>query len=170
MAACLKQMVTCRIVRADGRVYEATNSCNVDGLTECPRVTAGCKTGEGYELCGPPVHAEVAAAALAAESIDVPGEAFLAGHDYLCEPCQKALTAINVRTFHIEPVTALRLGEMKRTFCDFCEEEITADPLYRVVLDKGSVNEIAANEVCGYCASRVRALKEPRPRKKQLTD
>lgn len=99
MAACLKQTVTCRIVRADGRVYEATNSCNVDGLKECPRVTAGCKTGEGYELCGPPVHAEVAAALKAADSKDVPGEAYLYGHTYMCEPCKQALIAVGVTAF-----------------------------------------------------------------------
>ena len=110
MAACLKQTVTCRIVRADGRVYEATNSCNVDGLTECPRVTAGCKTGEGYDLCGPPVHAEVAAAKFAEATREVEGEAHLYGHDYMCEACQKALIAVNVRTFHIHSLTP-NLGE-----------------------------------------------------------
>lgn len=97
---CLKQITRCVIVREDGRRYEATNACAVAGLPECPRIPAGCPTGTGYELCGS-THAEANAAALAAESADVPGEAFLYGHTWLCGPCQHALTAVNVRTFHV---------------------------------------------------------------------
>lgn len=100
MRPCLKQLTHCRIVRADGRTYEATNECAVDGLSTCPRVIAGSVTGEGYELCGS-THAEANAAALAAESADIPGEAFLTGHTWLCKPCQDALRAVNVHTFHI---------------------------------------------------------------------
>lgn len=100
MRPCLKQVVRCVIVREDGRRYEATNACAVDGLEVCPRVTANCPSGEGYELCGS-THAEANAARLAAESSDVPGEAFVSGHTYLCGPCQHALTAVNVRTFHL---------------------------------------------------------------------
>lgn len=101
MRACLKQTTRCLIVRDDGRRYEATNRCDVDG-DECPRVAAGCATGEGYELCGS-THAEANAAALAAGSSDVPGEAFLTGHTWICKDCQDALTAVNVRTFRILP-------------------------------------------------------------------
>lgn len=100
MRPCLKQATLCVIVRADGRRYEATNECDVDGLEVCPRVAAGCASGEGYELCGS-AHAEANAAALAACSSDVLGEAFLYGHDWLCGPCQHALVAVNVRTFHV---------------------------------------------------------------------
>lgn len=100
MRPCLKQKTHCKIVRADGRTYEATNECSVDGLDVCPRVTAGCPTGAGYELCGS-THAEANAARLAAESADVPGEAYLTGHTWFCKDCQDALTAANVRTFHI---------------------------------------------------------------------
>ena len=100
MIPCLKQQTVCRIVRADGRTYEATNQCATDGLAVCPRVTAGCPTGTGYELCGS-THAEANAAKLAAESADVPGEAFLFGHTWLCKACQDALSAVNVRTFHV---------------------------------------------------------------------
>lgn len=98
--ACLKQKTHCVIMRADGRRYEAENQCLVAGLTECPRVAAGCPSLTGYELCGS-VHAEVSAAKLAAESADVPGEAFLSGHTLICDPCQDALRAVNVHTFHI---------------------------------------------------------------------
>lgn len=100
MIPCLKQQTACRIVRADGRTYEATNQCAADGLAVCPRVTAGCLTGTGYELCGS-THAEANAAKLAAESSDVPGEAYLFGHTWMCKACQEALVAVNVRTFHI---------------------------------------------------------------------
>lgn len=102
MAPCLKQVTRCVVVRADGRRYEATNACAVGCAVECPRVTAGCPTGTGYELCGS-THAEANVAALAAESAYVPGEAWLYGHTWLCGPCQHALTAVGVRTFHIVP-------------------------------------------------------------------
>ena len=98
--ACLKQTTSCVIIRAHGRRYEATNTCRVSGQTICPRVTALCGTAVGYVLCGR-VHAEANAAALAAESADVAGEAFLSGHDYICPGCQHALAAVNVRTFHL---------------------------------------------------------------------
>lgn len=100
MRACIKQTTKCVIVRSDGRRYEATNQCAVDGLDVCPRVTANCATGTGYELCGS-THAESNAAKLAVESADTPGEAFLSGHTWLCKDCQDALSAVNVRTFHI---------------------------------------------------------------------
>jgi hypothetical protein len=57
-------------------------------------------SGIGYELCRS-THAEANVADLARESADVPGEAFLFGHDWACGPCQHALVAVNVRTFHI---------------------------------------------------------------------
>lgn len=100
MRPCLKQLTRCVIIRDDGRRYEATNECAVDGLAECPRIAAQRPTGEGYELCGS-THAEANVARLAVESKDVPGEAFLYGHTWLCGPCQHALTAVGVRTFHV---------------------------------------------------------------------
>lgn len=100
MTPCLKQLTRCVIVRADGRRYEATNKCDVAGLSICPRVTAGCPTGTGYELCNS-THAEANVADLAAESTGIPGEAFLYGHTWMCKPCQDALRAVNVSTFHI---------------------------------------------------------------------
>lgn len=99
MKPCLKQQTHCLIIRTDGRRYEATNLCAVDDLDVCPRVTAGCPTGTGYELCGS-THAEANAANLAAESADVPGEAYLTGHTWFCKDCQDALRAVNVHTLH----------------------------------------------------------------------
>jgi hypothetical protein len=97
---CLKRRVHCVIIRTDGRRYEATNACDVDGLNVCPRIAAGCEAGTGYELCGS-THPEANAAKLAAESSSVPGEAFLSGITWMCKPCQDALRAVNVHTFHI---------------------------------------------------------------------
>lgn len=99
MNPCVKQLTRCVIVRDDGRRYEATNACDIpDEAVECPRVTAGCPTGEGYELCGS-THAEANTAALAAESKDAGGVAYLYGHTWLCGPCQHALQAVGVKTF-----------------------------------------------------------------------
>lgn len=100
MRLCLKQMTRCVIVRADGRRYEATNQCDVDGLDTCPRIAAKCETGTGYELCGSS-HAEANAAKMAAESADVPGCAFLYSHSWICKACQDALRAVNVHTFTV---------------------------------------------------------------------
>lgn len=99
MRDCLKQKTRC-VVYADGERYEATNSCAVgDDVTECPRVTAGCATGEGYELCDP-IHAEVAVAALVPEGAPG-GSAALYGHNWFCGPCQWALLDKGVRVFII---------------------------------------------------------------------
>ena len=98
MKPCLKQLTRCIVVLDDNRVFEATNECAVDGLDVCPRVTAGCPTGEGYELCGS-THAEANVAAKIPEGNEVPGVALLYGHTWLCGPCQHALTAKGVRNF-----------------------------------------------------------------------
>lgn len=98
--ACLKQPTRCVIVLANGWRIEATNRCKVGDEEICPRVTAGCPTGEGYELCGPPIHAEQAAAAQVPEG-NRGGTAYLYGHDWLCRDCQHALTAVGVTNFVI---------------------------------------------------------------------
>lgn len=96
---CLKQLVRCVIVREDGTRYEATNTCDVVG-SECARVIHGCKTGEGYELCGS-VHAEANVAKLAEETKHIPGVAHLFGHDWACRDCQHVLAEVNVNTITI---------------------------------------------------------------------
>lgn len=102
---CLKQLTRCRIVLDDGSVFEATNSCHVEGATVCPRVTAGSLSGEGYDLCGPPLHAEDEAAALVPEGNEG-GIAYLYGHTWMCGPCQHALVAAGVRTHVITGLPA----------------------------------------------------------------
>lgn len=103
---CLKVLVRCVVVLEDRikpEVFEATNSCHVDGDV-CPRVAAGMKGGEGYELCGPPRHAEQEVARIVREyrnrtGNDAPGTAYIAGNDWVCRECQYALTAVGVKTF-----------------------------------------------------------------------
>lgn len=102
MIPCLKQRTRCEIVFADPTgtwEYEATNECAADGCDECPRVTAGSKTGEDYHLCGS-THAEANAAALV-PAWRTGGTAFLYGHDWFCRDCQHALTRVGVSTFVI---------------------------------------------------------------------
>lgn len=110
--SCLKQKTRCVIkvpVRNTDtgetvlRSFEATNSCHIEGAEECPRVTAGAATGEGYDLCGPPNHAEQEAAKFAAPyfpyGVPQGAVAYLYGHTYLCKDCQDALTFLGVKTF-----------------------------------------------------------------------
>lgn len=106
--ACLKQKTRCRIRTLEEhgdefyvRDFEATNSCHVEDAEVCPRVTAGSKSGEGYELCGPPNHAEQEAAKLILsvypDGAPEGSTAFLYGHTYLCQTCQEVLVAVGVR-------------------------------------------------------------------------
>ena len=103
MIPCLKQRTRCEIVFAHPGgtwEYEATNECDVD-CDECPRVTAGSKTGEDYHLCGS-THAEANAAAKVPDHAHGGGgTAFLFGHDWFCRDCQHALTDAGVTTFVI---------------------------------------------------------------------
>lgn len=114
---CLKQLTRCVVkfidVSQDGGyhggepfTFEATNSCCVGDATTCPRITAGKKTGEGYELCGPPKHAEAQAAEMVRTrwpngTPSGQGTAYLYGHTYVCGPCQEALTDVGVRLFAV---------------------------------------------------------------------
>lgn len=89
---CAKQVVTAVLITRDSKTHLGRNDVN-NPQAVCPRVTAGMKTGEGYELCKTvcqqPDHAEVSVikAAIAAGSA-VPGSVmFIYGHTYACEPC-----------------------------------------------------------------------------------
>ena len=96
---CLKQLTRCVVRFDDGREFEATNSCHVEGADVCPRVTAGSKSGEGYDLCGPPKHAEQEVAKLLGkEPSGAGGIAYLFGHTWMCMDCQHALVEAGIRT------------------------------------------------------------------------
>jgi deoxycytidylate deaminase len=89
---CAKQVVVAVVITRDNKAYVGRNDVN-NAQQVCPRVTAGMKTGEGYELCKTvcqqPDHAEVAAikAAVAAGSLVSGSTMFIYGHTYACEPC-----------------------------------------------------------------------------------
>jgi len=98
---CLKQKTRCIVIGKDkDELFEATNSCHVGDAEVCPRVTAGCPTGEGYDLCGPPKHAEQEVAAILPPDLEE-GVAYLFGHDWMCRDCQHSLVAKGVRKFVI---------------------------------------------------------------------
>lgn len=99
MNRCRKQHVRCDILTPDGAVYTGYNSCSVEGA-ECPRVEAGCASGEGYELCGPQRHAEVDAA-LRSRGPIAGGVAFITGHTYACNACQEFLAECGVTDIQI---------------------------------------------------------------------
>ena len=103
MGPCAKQTVTATIVTPTGRRYTGTNWCE-NGQTVCPRVTAGFKTGEGYELCQSvcrqSAHAEVNALWSAMDE-ETPGglagsTCYVEGHTYACKSCLDALDAMAV--------------------------------------------------------------------------
>lgn len=104
MIPCLKQRTRCEIwfaSPAGAYKFEATNECAADGCDECPRVTAGSKTGEDYHLCGS-THAEANAAAQVPKGFNSEyqgGTAYLYGHNWFCGPCQWALQEAGVSTF-----------------------------------------------------------------------
>ena len=99
--SCAKQVVRCKIVTRSNQQFEGLNLCHHSG--SCPRVAAGCETGERYDLCGPPVHAEEAAVTNALEAgADLRGAvAYLYGHDHYCRACQLLLTKHGVKTLVI---------------------------------------------------------------------
>lgn len=128
--ACRKQTVLCVIVREDGEAYVGVNTCSIDGDT-CPREEQGCASGEGYHLCGPQVHAEIAAIRQAEGSEDLEGVAFITGHDYACKECTLALRDENVHTLHFCD-TAEDLWDLVEWLqndrrYDTCESEISPD-------------------------------------------
>ena len=99
---CIKRTVYCKIVRMDGPIVyvtEAINLCKVEGHTECPRKDDPTETH--YEKCGPPIHAEVLASVLSLAHLPIKGEAYIWGHDHVCDDCKHALALANVEIVSI---------------------------------------------------------------------
>lgn len=98
---CFKRQVRCEIIRRTPKgtvtLSVGTNSCISKRPGECARVWVEAEAGEQYELCGPPIHAELAAL----DNLDprevigmdaVLGlEAHVYGQDWVCKPCGAAL-------------------------------------------------------------------------------
>ena len=89
---CLKQTVKALIVSNNGEEVFGSNHIN-NKVKECPRVTEGCQTGEGYhlckEVCNQSSHAEVDAIKNAKEKgVNLQGATlYLSGHTYCCMNC-----------------------------------------------------------------------------------
>lgn len=107
---CLKAQVTARI-QARRRGESAWVTLSV-GRNRCqsalgPDVCAreGKASGEDYDLCGPPVHAEVDALdGLDVREIDFDTDEYrvlVSGHDYVCRECQQTLVKAGFTHFEI---------------------------------------------------------------------
>jgi len=101
---CRKKAVTCTVIDGSGKVVSwASNSCRSSLVGVCAREAEGCHGGERYELCGPPKHAEVEAAAEIMERLGPAGlegaeaVAHIQGNTYVCRSCSEALLAVGVR-------------------------------------------------------------------------
>lgn len=105
--------VGCVFVR-DGAVLTSAGN-NEDSVQQpifCARRAIGCKTGEGYDLCGlcSGPHAEATAVLRAQEQgISLAGaDAYLYGHWWCCAPCWNAMIGAGVtRVFLVEQATEL---------------------------------------------------------------
>ena len=102
---CIKQQVYAMVVTKKGFYFGANWMLN-NTLTVCPRVTAGCPSGTGYELCeevcgqGTEYHAERNAMKVVLEAGDTLEGAvlYLTGHTYCCDSCIAAMTKAGVKT------------------------------------------------------------------------
>jgi deoxycytidylate deaminase len=73
---------------------------------QCPRLLAGCKSGEGYELChlhDAEGHAEpmLMKAARDAGIDPTGGDVYMFGHWWCCEPCWKSMIDAGVRDVYV---------------------------------------------------------------------
>jgi hypothetical protein len=106
---CLKQQVYACLETVDGERFYGANWMLNNTVTVCPRVTEGCATGTGYNLCtevcgqGPEYHAErqAIAACLEAGKSTVGATMYLTGHTYCCETCTAAMIDAGVTAVQI---------------------------------------------------------------------
>ena len=103
---CVKQPLVAMIITLDNKVVFGRNSISVN-VPECPRVTEGFKTGEGYhlckEVCNQGSHAEVNAIEQAhKDSIDITDATlFLIGHTYCCSNCLNEMKLSGIKKVFI---------------------------------------------------------------------
>jgi deoxycytidylate deaminase len=100
---CIKQSVYAMLVTASGREFFGSNwMSTTSGATVCPRVTEGCPSGQGYELCqtvcNQEFHAEVAALRACVEAGETTEGAviYLTGHTYCCDNCIVEMTKAGI--------------------------------------------------------------------------
>lgn len=95
---CAKTTVVCTLVLASGERIVGTNWCR-NPQKYCPR-----KPGEGYEkcktICDQAGHAEEVAAAIAGPRAKG-ARAYIQGHTYACDNCQRVLFGAGVEAIII---------------------------------------------------------------------
>lgn len=103
---CKKQVVTATIVTADGEKFVGKNWIQ-NRVEICPRVSAGCASGEGYHLCKEVCeqvgHAEIVALSIAGDKAKG-STLFLEGHTYACDPCKSACHEAGIKEIIIGAV------------------------------------------------------------------
>lgn len=110
---CFKQSVKAVIVTTDNQTFYGTNNIQNE-VSECPRVTLGCKTGEGYEhcknTCNQNEHAEVVAVRKAIKAgVSLKGASvYVSGHTYCCDNCTKVMKANGVEKAFIVTKTSIK--------------------------------------------------------------
>lgn len=101
---CYKQRCVAIIING-GKVVGVGENLIDTTETSCPRVTAGCETGEGYEICrdvcNQSGHAEVEACKQAG-SLAKGGTLHLYGHTYACDDCIKTCKEYGIGGIIIE--------------------------------------------------------------------
>ena len=94
---CIKQEVRAMLVTPEGLCFFGANWMSNGDVTICPRVTEGCASGFGYDLCvsvcNQLFHAERSAidACINAGFSPVGGTMFVIGHTYCCSGCRAAM-------------------------------------------------------------------------------
>ena len=103
MFPCIKQPVNAVLITVDGTKHFGANWMSNYDVSVCPRVTAGCPSLTGYELCSDvcnqEFHAEPAAidACINAGADPQGSIVYLTGHTVCCQPCQDTMKAAGVK-------------------------------------------------------------------------
>lgn len=98
---CYRKVVRCDIVDEDMVLLASKeNVCESSCVGACARDVHGYHSGEGYDLCGPPIHAEVLAIdeLIRKDRLDEEGlTAYISGNDYVCRACHIALRKAGIK-------------------------------------------------------------------------
>lgn len=104
--ACLKQSVYAMITTVDGQVVYGSNKM-LNDVEVCPRETAGCVSGEGYDMCkdicAQNAHAEPDAIQTAIKAkLNIRGATLtLVGHTYCCDDCTRQMKLHGIKLVNI---------------------------------------------------------------------
>lgn len=116
LPSCRRRDVVAVLVAADGRVFVGSNGVAVQH-PQCPRIHAGMRGGEGWEICRTVClqrnHAERDVLARAGTAA-MGGTLYLVGHERVCPDCLDAMVRAGVRELVIASGTRVpirRSGE-----------------------------------------------------------